>query len=417
MTEETTQAKPRWRRQVGWFLGGQAVTLLGSGLVQFALVWHLTIDSQSGRVMTIAAVVGFLPMVALAPFGGVLADRYSRRLLIAGADALVALSTVVLFVAFLTGNGSYAMIFVTMAIRGMGQGVQVPAVGALLPQLTPDEHLGRVNGFNTSINAAVTLVSPMLAGALLGLMPIHWVLLIDVVTAAAGTAILLLLVDAPLHDGAVHARGQHPLRDIASGLRYVHRHPFVRRIMGYFVVLHFLAAPVSFMTPLQVTRTFGAEVWRLTAIEMAFSVGMMLGGILVGVWGTRTRRSTTLGLSVVVLGLLIVALGVPVSFVLYNVWMLLSGFFLPFMATPSTTMIQLSVEDAYMGRVSSLMMMASLAALPTGMVVMGPLADVVSVELLLLITGSVMTCCGVLALKDATLRAGEPVTRLAAAEL
>ena len=412
MTEEL-RANPReqqhWSSQVSWFLGSQAVSLLGSGLVQYALLWHLTMDSQSGQVMTLATIFGFLPMVALAPFGGVLADRYSRRLLIAGADALVAVSTVALFVAFLTGHGTYWMIFLIMAVRGLGQGVQLPAVGALLPQITPPEHLGRVNGFNSSIHATVTLVSPLLAGALLSVAPIQWVLLLDVVTAAAAIAIVLILVRVPVHEGADAARGVHPLRDIASGLSYINRHRFVRRLLAYFAMLNFLAAPVSFLTPLQVTRTFANEVWRLTAIEMAFAVGMMLGGVLVGWWGTRTRRVTTIGAAVVVLGALTVALGLPVSFVLYNLWMFLSGLFLPFMSTPAMTMIQLSVEDRFMGRVYSILMMVSVAAMPLGMVVMGPFADTVSVEFLLVVTGSVMMLAGIAVLTDRRARAGEPL--------
>lgn len=399
----------RWEHQVSWFLGGQAVSLLGSGLVQFALIWHLTMDSQSGQVMTLATIFGFLPMVALAPFGGMLADRYSRRLLIAGADALVAASTVVLFIAFLTGNGTYWMIFLIMAIRGLGQGVQMPAVGALLPQITPPEHLGRVNGFNSSIHATVTLISPLLAGALLSVLPIQWVLLLDVVTAAVGIAILLILVQVPVHEGAAAARGVHPLRDIASGLSYINRHRFVRRLLAYFAVLNFLAAPVSFLTPLQVTRTFSNEVWRLTVIEMAFAVGMMLGGVLVGWWGTRTRRVTTMGVAVVVLGALTVALGVPVNFVLYNLWMFLAGLFLPFMSTSAMTMIQLSVDGRFMGRVYSILMMVSVAAMPLGMVVMGPFADTVSVEFLLVVTGSVMALSGAVLLADRRVRAGEPL--------
>lgn len=409
--ESRTQGRERqpWRSQVSWFLGSQAVSLLGSGLVQYALVWHLTMDSQSGQVMTLATIFGFLPMVALAPFGGVLADRYSRRLLIAGADALVAVSTVALFVAFLAGHGTYWMIFLIMAVRGLGQGVQMPAVGALLPQITPPEHLGRVNGFNSSIHATVTLVSPLLAGALLSVAPIQWVLLLDVVTAAVAIAILLILVRVPVPEGADAARGVHPLRDIASGLSYINRHRFVRRLLAYFAVLNFLAAPVSFLTPLQVTRTFSNEVWRLTAIEMAFAVGMMLGGVLVGWWGTRTRRVTTMGAAVVVLGALTVALGLPVSFVLYNLWMFLSGLFLPFMSTPAMTMIQLSVEDRFMGRVYSILMMVSVAAMPLGMAVMGPFADTVSVEFLLVVTGSVMAVFGMVLLADRRARAGEPL--------
>ena len=192
-------------RLTALFLGGQAVSLFGSGLVQYALLWYITMGTQSGGMMTVATVVGFVPMVLLMPFGGVLADRMNRRYLIAGADALVALSTLGLLIAFVLGHGSSTLVGVAMALRAVGGGIQMPAVSALLPQIVPGEHLGRVNGYNVSIQSAVNLVSPMIAGALFAFASIEWILMIDIVTATIGIGILLLLVKVPAHAAASSA--------------------------------------------------------------------------------------------------------------------------------------------------------------------------------------------------------------------
>lgn len=404
-----------WVRHTVFFLGGQAVSLFGSGLVQFALLWYVTMGTQSGGMMTIAIVVGFVPMMLLAPFGGVLADRMNRRHLIAGADALVALSTLGLLAAFLLGHGSYTLVFVAMALRAFGGGIQGPAVGALLPQIVPAEHLGRVNGYNASIQAGVNLVSPMLAGALYAFASIEWILAIDVVTAVIGIGILLLLVKVPPHAAALAGPAQSGLADLRDGVRYVATHRFVRRVMAYFAVINFMIAPLAFLTPLQVTRTFANDPVYLASIELAFALGMFLGGILIGTWGGFRSRIVTTGVALAAMGATGILLGLPVNFFLYLVWMFLCGVTVPAFNTPAITMLQLAVEEQFMGRMFSVVAMIGTGAMPLGMLIFGPLADYVAVELMLIVTGALIIVIGLIMLGDRTARELEPATPVPAA--
>lgn len=398
-----------WKRQAVLFLGGQAASLLGSGVVQFALVWYITLSTGSGRMITIATLVALVPMVLLMPFGGVLADRYSRRLLIAGGDLLVAASTAVLLVAFLLGHGHYWLIFTVMAIRSVGAGLQGPAVGALLPQIVPATHLGRVNGYNASIQAAVNLSSPLLAGVILSIAPIAWVLVIDLITAAIGVSILLVWITTPAHAGAAVARERHPLHDLRDGFVFIYQHRFLRRLIGYFAIVNFLTTPVSLLTTLQVSRTFSDEYWRLAVVEVCLASGMLFGGVLVGWWGRRTSRVVTFAVAGLILALLTIALGLPINFVIYNVWVFLAGIALPFYQSPAITMLQLSVPEAMMGRLFSLVAMIGAGVMPFGMLIFGPMVDRISVEHLLVVTGVLFAITTVFVLRDRVLAAGEPV--------
>jgi DHA3 family macrolide efflux protein-like MFS transporter len=146
-----------------------------------------------------------------------------------------------------------------------------------------------------------------------------------------------------------------------------------------------------FLTPLQVTRDFGGEVWRLTAIEITFSVGMMLGGVLIGVWGGFRNRVFTIALSFALFGLETIGLGCAPAFWAYNALMLLMGVTIPLYNAPAMTLLQTSVEPAFMGRVLSVMMMSGSVMAPAGMLVFGPAADLVPVDFLLIGTGLVMT--------------------------
>lgn len=144
-----------WKKNIFLFLASQTISLFGSSLVQYAIMWHITLKTQSGVMMTIAIICGFVPTLFLSPFAGVWADRYNRKTLIMLSDSMIALSTLVLAIVFLMGYDSLWMLFVASAIRALGAAVQMPAVGAFLPQLVPEDKLTKVNATNGSIQAMV----------------------------------------------------------------------------------------------------------------------------------------------------------------------------------------------------------------------------------------------------------------------
>lgn len=408
-TERASEpSSSNWKRFTILFLGGQAVSLFGSALVQFALLWYVTMGTQSGAMVTVATIVGFVPMVILAPIGGVLADRMNRRFLIVGADALVALSTLGLLLAFAAGYGSYTLVFTVMAIRAFGGGIQGPAVSALLPQIVPSDKLGKVNGYNASIQASVSLFAPMAAGALYAFASIEWILAIDLITAAIGIGILLLFVRVPLHKGAAAASEQSGLRDLKDGVAYIRAHVLVRKLIGYFALVNFFITPLALLTPLQVTRTFANDPKYLAAAEMAFGVGMFLGGLLIGSWGGFKSRVTTIGAALAATGTLTAVLGLPVLFAVYLATMFVLGVLLPAINTPTITILQLAVEERFMGRVFSVISMIGTGALPLAMLIFGPLSDRVSVEVLLIVSGAILAALGIAMLLDKSARRLEP---------
>lgn len=392
-----------WKRNTIIFLSSQAVSLFGSSLVQYALLWYITLETKSGTMLTLYIVCGFLPTFFLSPFGGVWADRYDRKRLIILADGLIALVTLALAVSFLTGGGSTSLIMLAAALRAAGAAVQMPAVGAILPQFVPAEHLTRVNSIAGTIHAVIALVSPIVSGALLSIWPMHYLFAVDVVTAAAAIAVLALLFRVPPHERAVQERTTSYLDDMRLGVRYIRDHQYLIAFFTFIGVLLFLISPAAFLTPLQVVRTFGADVWRLTAIEIAFSVGMIAGGALMGFWGGFNNRMHTMLLSAAVMGVCTVALGVTGNFWLYLAFMALFGIFIPLLNTPSAVLLQEHVESDYLGRVFSVNTMLFTSVMPLGMLLFGPMAEVVSVELILIVTGTLILASALLAFRNTTL--------------
>lgn len=386
--EAAVAARPHWKRDVVIFLSGQTISLFGSMLVQYAVMWHITLETKSGVALALAAVFGFLPQAIVSIFGGVWADRVNRKALIIGADATIAASTLALAILMLNGMTDLWLIFVALAIRSTGAGIQMPAVTALIPQITPTEHLMRVNGINGSIQSAMALIAPAAAGALYALASLTAIFFVDVVTAAIGIGLLMLVAVPTIRNAAAEGTGY--FTDLVEGVKYIAHHAFVRWLLVLFGVVFLLTVAPSYLTPLMVARTFGDEVWKLTVLELAFSIGMVIGGIVIAVWGGTKNRVAMIVVSSVLFGVLSIALGLSTNLWVFFGFMFLVGIAVPFFSTPSMTLLQETVEPERQGRVFGFVGIVMAVAMPIGMVVFGPLADQFSVEILLVAAGILM---------------------------
>jgi DHA3 family macrolide efflux protein-like MFS transporter len=220
----------------------------------------------------------------------------------------------------------------------------------------------------------------MLSGALLSFATIEVIFLIDVFTASTAVGLLGLFLKVPHHGRVGKAEEPGYFRDLKEGFGYIASQRYLKEFFILLAVLYFLIAPVSFLTPLQVTRSFGAHVWRLTAIELIFSVGMMLGGILIASWTGFKNKIHTIILGFLVFALSTVGLGVVFNFWIYLSFMCLAGVAMSLFSTPATVLLQQRVDESYIGRVFGVMTMISGMMTPLGMLFFGPLGDVILIE-------------------------------------
>jgi DHA3 family macrolide efflux protein-like MFS transporter len=412
-----------------------------------AISWYVTLETQSGTILTAFTVATMVPMALSSFFGGVWADRYNRKYLINIVDGAIALITLVMALFFSAGIQWLGLLIICMVARGFGQGIQMPAVGALLADIVPPAELVRVNGFNASIQSLSMFASPMIAAALLTFLPIQMLMYVDVVTAAIGITIVSLCVhthkgmrrpaslaaraDAAVPDGAAAAAGVAAVPDGAAaagaaaagaaptrgsgffgefraGLKYMLSHRFILMLTLISVIFSIVATPPALLTPLQVTRDFGADPWRLGAIEVAYAVGMMAGGVLIGIWGGFKNRTYSMAFATICFGLGSVGLGLLGNFWVYLACMAFVGVIMPIFNAPCMAILQTRIDPDYMGRVFSVSMMAGSLSMPVGMLIFGPLADVISIDLLLIVSGVLMAPIALTFLVSRSLRkAGE----------
>ena len=186
--------KETWKRQVALFIAGPTLSGLGSTLVQFAITWHIVLLTESGFMLMLSTVFGFLPQMLISLPAGAWADRYNKKMLIILADASLVVTAGVLAVLFMIGHDYIWLLFVISVVRSVGIGVRGPAVLSIIPSIVPAEHLARVNGIRASLRGITGLAAPALAGGLYATVGIHALFIGDVVSGGIGILLLLFFI-------------------------------------------------------------------------------------------------------------------------------------------------------------------------------------------------------------------------------
>lgn len=397
-----------WKKKTAVFFTGQMITLVGSSLVQYVIVWNITNIYQSGLITTLSVICAFLPQAIISLFAGVWADRFSKKALIILADMGIAIVSLGVAVLFIFGFEFLWLIMLVLALRSIGQGVQMPAVNAFIPDLVPKEKLLKINGIFGSMQAVITIVPIALAGLSYAFFDMYIAFFIDVGTAVIGVGLLLLLkVKKP--EKPKDKIGY--FTDLKAGIKFIWRNKFLKIFFLFYALLMFMVAPVAFLSSIQVARAFGTETWRLPIMEGLFAVGMMIGGIIIAFRPGFKSRTKTIGVTnffyggfTAMLGIIpFLHLNLELGYSFYVAAMLLLGLTVSFFNAPSITVLQETAEPEMHGRVFGVVQIVSAFSLPFGTLLFGPLADVIDIEWLMLGTGLLIVLFGFLLLKNKVL--------------
>lgn len=368
------------------FLFSQAITLLGSSIVQFALIWYVTLETSSGGWVALLSAAAYIPQFLISFFSGVWADRYPRKFLIIAADGAIAIATLALVLLLPQISQSetiYIALVVISAIRSLGTGIHTPAVNATMPQLVEEEHLMKFNGINATIQSVVQFAAPAIAGSILTWGSFRSTLMVDVVTAMVGIGLLGAIAipfEKRINTAPVFAEMQ-------EGFRYAAKERFLGKLIMLWGLFIFLCVPAGFLATLFVNRYYGDTYFRMTLVEVIGFLGMMAGGLLISTWGGFKRHTKTLLVGMMSFGLLAILMGLVDSFYVYLALMAVYGVALTMVQTASTTLLQENSTPEMSGRIFGLFGAAYSSFLPIGMVVFGLLADITSMRLLMVLSG------------------------------
>ncbi len=397
-----------WKRRFFTVWASQAVSLVGSSVAGFALVWWLTATTGSANVLVLSALANTLPLVLIGPLAGTLVDRWNRRLVMLAADGGTAVVSAWLAYLFWTAQIQTWHVFVLMAARGLGSAFHYAAFQSSIVLMVPDEQLARVNGLNQTVRAAMNIISPPLGAVLMSVTSLAAIMLLDVVTASVAVGLLALVFIPQPTKTAVPGDTQESSvwSELVDGIRYVKSWRALAMLLAASAVLDLVINPPMYLLPLLITDHFGGDATHLATVESFFSVGLVAGGALLAAWGGFKRRMVTVIAALVVGAACVGAVAAAPSgaFWLAVTGMAGFGFILPLVNGPVMAVVQSNVDPAIQGRVMTLILSISQAAVPVALVASGPFAEAFGVRPLFAIAAAVFLAAGLSALLIPELR-------------
>ena len=382
--QSSTQSIPQnWARRFFTIWTGQAFSLFGSALVQFALIWWLTQRSGSATVLASATLVGMLPQILIGPFAGALVDRLNRRVIMILADALIAAATLVLVYLFASDKVQIWHVYAILAVRSVGTAFHFPAMSASTPLMVPEEQLTRVNGLNQTLQGINGLIAPPVGALLIGILPTQGILMIDVATALLAILPLFFFsVPQPVRDETNRESKPNLFQDIREAFAYIRSWPGLVAIIFMALFLNFLLVPTGALLPILVTKHFNKGALELGLINSAEGIGIIAGGILLSVWGGFKKKIVTSMIGVIILGLSVLLVGsAPADiFALAVAGLFLTGAAIPITNGPIGALLQSLIRNDMQGRVMSLINSGATAISPLGLLIAGPLSDALGIR-------------------------------------
>ncbi len=355
-----------------WF--GQLISTVGSGLTGFAMGVWLYQETGSVTLFAVNILAFTLPNLIISPFAGALVDRWDRRAAMLLSDTGAGLTTLAVWLLFLSGQLEVWHIYVTSAIASAFGAFQWPAYSAATTMLVPKDQLGRAAGMTQIGQAISQLFSPALAGALFVTIGVQGVILIDFVTF--GFAVLTLLVvripRPEVSEAGKEGKGSL-LKEAAFGWKYITARPGLIGLLVYFAVINFL---LSFANPLFQPYLLGVT----TPDKMGYAVsimgmGMLVGTVVMSAWGGPKHRVKGLLFFAGVSWAFFIVLGLRSSLTLIVIGGFGFFFGLPILNALSQAIWQSKVDADLQGRVFAVRRMIAQSLTPIAIILAGPMVD------------------------------------------
>lgn len=355
---------------------GQVVSILGSELTSFALsvwVYQRTNSITQSALVTLCIVV---PGILVAPFAGALVDRWPRRWSMLLSDVGAALCTLVLAVLFLTGNLQIWHIYVATAISSAFGAFNWPAFMATTTLLVSKQNLVRANGLVQLGQGIARITAPLLAATLVSRIDVTGVMLIDFGTFlfAAVTLMIAFIPKPPVSAAGAAARGSL-LQEASVGWTYITQRPGLLSLLVLFAAANFYIGQVQVLiTP--VVLSFASVQTLGTVLTIAGS-GLLVGSIVIGVWGGPKRRINGILAFGLLQGFALFLGGLQASVPLIAASAFLFLFTSPIILGCSQAIWQSKIPADIQGRVFAVRQMIALSTTPLAYLLAGPISDYV----------------------------------------
>ena len=375
-----------WRLWFWSIFLGQALSLVGSAITQFVLLWWITDKTGSAAALATAGMAMLLPQAVLGPLGGVFADRHDRQIIMILTDLVSALCVLLLIMMFEYGNVELWQIYVLMATRSAMQAFQGPATMASVATLVPPDFVPRAAGFNQTVQGLSMVGAAPLGALLLSFVPVKYALGVDVLTAAIGISPLLFVTIPPvISTSSRHVRIWAQFRD---GIQRIWSDRSLRGLYMLVTITTMFFMPLFTMIPLLVKSRYHGGPPQLALLESLTGVGMIIGGILVAVIAPKRKVPWVLGGMSLSCFLIAATAWLPPELFLVcgALWLVGASAFM--LANASLmAVLQTVIAQDFQGRAISVLTTMNAVAAPVGLAIANPLGEFLGVSWLFFVFG------------------------------
>ena len=380
--------KYKWKQKFFTIYAGQAVSLITSAILQMAIIFYITEKTGSAMVLSIASLIGFLPYAVLGPTIGVLVDRYNRKAIMIIADLIIAIVGAVLAFIALYIEIPIWMIMVVLFIRSVGTAFHSPALSAVTPLIVPESQLTKCAGYSQSLQSISYIISPAAAAFLYSIWELNMIIGIDIFGAIVAST-TLAFIKIPKLDAEKQELNPSFIKDMKDGFYILKENKglFTLLLMG--TLYMFVYMPINALYPLISMEYFKGTPMHVSITEIAYASGMLIGGMILGLFGSYKKRIILITASIFMMGASLTISGLlpPSDFVIFALCCAIMGFSVPFYSGVQTALFQEKIKPEYLGRVFSLTGSIMSLAMPVGLILSGLFADRIGVNNWFLISG------------------------------
>lgn len=357
---------------------GELISSIGSGMTAFALSVYVYQTTGSATYVSLITLLAYLPTVLLSPLGGVLADRYDRRLLMIIGDLFSGLGLAYVLWNIQTGSDSMLPICIGVTFNAVFVALLEPSFRATITELLTEEEYARASGMVQIAGNAKFLISPALAGILLAVADIRLILLIDI-----GTFLITVTTVAIVRKSvgkAVKTERQSIGREMRLGFAEINKSKGIRILIILMSFVCFFVGFLQTLTSPMVLAVSNAET--VGFMESLCAVGMLLGSVFIGILGIKKNFSTVLCVAGILSGIFIALTGVNKSIFVTGAGIFLFFLALPFMNTSADVLIRKNIPNELQGGVWGIISLLSQTGTVLAYALSGVLADFVFEPLL-----------------------------------
>ena len=369
------------------FWSGQILSLLGSTIVLFVLIWWVVVEYSSPIYLSIAYLVGLGVQVLFMPIAGVFVDRWNRKIILGVTETLQVIGSLGLILLFSIQTQFnpltfYFFVVVFLGFRGIIGSFHATASKAILPIMIPSNQLDRMNSLQFIILGLINITGTAIGALLYVLFPISIIIWVDCLTLLLALVILFFVTIPPIsiENNLLKQPEQIKttfIQEFRGGIAILRSRKGLLQLVIVITMINFLQIPIVVLGPIYIHSVHSGEPYNLALIVVSMQIGLLISGIILSLKNNWNRKTLMIVIAIYVqlFGYFIQAITPIGLFWFMGIGAFIFGAMLPIINSMYRSIIQLVIPPELLGRVTAITTAMTGALLPLGVIISGPLAE------------------------------------------